>query len=77
MSTRRTRPTRYEQQTADVDPHPLRQPAPPPRFRSREMWATVRSDDQFPVLWATRQDARDNCEPDEFVVQVSVAEVRR
>jgi hypothetical protein len=35
-------------------------------------WALVRSARALPIVFASRQDAVDNCEPDEFLVEVFV-----
>jgi hypothetical protein len=40
------------------------------------VWATARGPRAVPCLWGTYREAVENCDPDEFVVQVSVRPLR-
>lgn len=42
------------------------------RIKSRTWWALVRSPKSLPVLFASYEDAVENRDPDEYIVQVIV-----
>ena len=45
------------------------------RIKTGTWWATVRGAKALPSLWESRESARANCDPDEYVVQVRVEAV--